>query len=409
MPRRRFDGIAGRQRERHHQEDPGRHHTRHRRAGERDRDDDHPRFRIQNELPPVDDVANCAGRQRQQEKRQGRRGLRQRNEQRTGAERHHQPRRSDRLHECADIRDRAGQEQLPECRIAQRPQQSGCPAHRIAPLGRPAGPSPSTPSNHAAITASGTPAIVAKAPTFDSVSTGPVANIAVAQNNPKVNAHETASAITTSSRQPTPRGSRSPRAREAAAATSIPAGRPTRAPAVTAHAPRSTPWTTTPALTKANRTNTSWTGIHSACSIWRGESCGPAPGAALNAFEPRGDRGRHGTTGINASAGGRPLHQNPYQPIAPPIATSGQIVHGCSRVSSTVTARPARIITGPARYTCSDCCCAPTAISPIALLTIATRTTNGLAPVPRSRTRTSSTVNRAGDRPAAQQHPLVAG
>src|SRR5258708_3903776 len=124
-----------------------------------------------------------------------------------------------------------------------------------------------TASSSAAAVAMSTPTIVESAPTFASINTGPVANTAVAKKRPNVKALDAAIATTTSSRQPTPCGSRRPSATDTPTAASIPAGRPTSAPTVTAQAPRSTPWMTTPAFTNANRNRMSCTGIQSACSM----------------------------------------------------------------------------------------------------------------------------------------------
>ena len=72
------------------------------------------------QLAPVDDVGERPGGEREDEHREGRRRLHQRDHQRVGRERGHQPARADIVHPGADVRDDGRDPQRAEHRVRKR-------------------------------------------------------------------------------------------------------------------------------------------------------------------------------------------------------------------------------------------------------------------------------------------------
>ncbi len=86
------------------------HHSKNKRDGQ------HPYFGEQNQLAAIDDVADRAGRQREDKEGKSRSSLREGHIHRPAVERYHQPGGPHGLHERADVGDHVGDQQVAEGR-----------------------------------------------------------------------------------------------------------------------------------------------------------------------------------------------------------------------------------------------------------------------------------------------------
>ena len=111
------------------QQPEGGHRVRHGQRGERDRGEDRPELRADQEHTPIDDVGQRTARKRQQEHRHDGRRLHHRDDERLRCEGGHQPSGAGVLQPGAEPCDQVGDPQAAEGRIAER-QQGGRQAHR---------------------------------------------------------------------------------------------------------------------------------------------------------------------------------------------------------------------------------------------------------------------------------------
>lgn len=111
---------SDRKSQRQDQQQRRRHPARVRHCREHCRDRKHPDFSAQNQLPPVKNVADRLRGRSEQKKRQRRSRLNQGDVRCAAGQRCHQPRRTDRLHERPDVRNKIRNQQIAKDRDAQR-------------------------------------------------------------------------------------------------------------------------------------------------------------------------------------------------------------------------------------------------------------------------------------------------